>query len=93
VTVEELLADARRARAVLGDMTIDTAAEERLYRLSLGVVDLLARDFPCGWDQPKGVRFGDRPFVSWDGEHHTPDDIRGVAIALLRAADDAERPR
>ncbi len=59
-------------------------------RLARAVLALLGIGMPCGWDVPVGSRDGRGPVVLWEGSSLWPDEARELAVALLRAADEAE---
>lgn len=66
-------------------------------RAAQWVIDVLGAGFPCGFAHPEPAfpveASGLRPAVSLDfgGPFDvTPDDARGIAVAILKAADEAE---
>jgi hypothetical protein len=59
-------------------------------RLGIAVRDLLETPHPCGWPQMRVNGTKDRPVVFWEGVGElTPDEARGLGVALLQAADEA----
>lgn len=97
MTVDELIALARSMLdryALLGIPSDKLPADE--MRLAYGILDLFQREMPCGAPRPVGVRergHGGRDYVAipvdssgeWD-----LDDARAFAVAILRAADEAD---
>lgn len=68
------------------------ARNELSKTLARAVLDLLSAQPPCGWPKPSCER---PPLIMWDAvlgaQALSPDEARGIAAMLLRAADDAER--
>lgn len=62
-------------------------------RLARGILALLGAGMPCGWEAPEAGRDTRGPVVLWEGSQLWPDEARGLAVALLRAADEAEGMR
>lgn len=71
---------------------IDTADDDGVC-LRRRLLALLDASMPCGWDVPEGGRDARGPVVRWEGSTLWLDEARGLAVALLRAADDAEAIR
>jgi hypothetical protein len=51
-----------------------------------------APSLPCG-HTVAGARDTDGPYVELDGDTMSPEDARGLAVAILRAADAADSAR
>lgn len=59
--------------------------------LARGVSDVLGVGFPCGWRDIEVVEDEENGghIVRWD-DNMEPDEARGIAVKLLRMADEAE---
>jgi hypothetical protein len=66
----------------------------RAYTLADSIISLLdhAPSLPCG-HTVAGARDTDGPYVELDGDTMSPEDARGLAVAILRAADAADSAR
>ena len=71
-------------------------AGNTIGHLATAVLDLLAEDAPCGWENPS-VRTDSDAMLwicvpDWRG-FAGPDDVRAMARMLLRAADECDVKR
>lgn len=98
MTVDELLALAKKVDAsfpALGTVLLprmlrhEEAADVKV--LCAAVRELLGVSHPCGYDEPIVAACGTgRLIVAYGGNGYEPDEARGIAIGLLRTADEAE---
>jgi hypothetical protein len=87
--LDELLTWASANRSRLGIPEGDVIA------LANGIVATLGVAFPCGFPEPHAIGT-ETPRVIWPevfDDELSPDEARGIAAALLRAADEAELSR
>lgn len=102
MTLAELIEKTRALDVALSpfedlDDPLDAECDQTVAALSLAdvvagaVLNLLgnAPALSCG-HTVAGARDADGPYVELDGDTMSPEDARGIAVALLRAADEAE---
>lgn len=90
---DDIGSDATVARIlVLAAMVMAGSFGLPARKLAYAINELFGVGFPCGFAEPTVDRNpGGQPVIDLDGTTYSPEEARGVGIALLRAADDAER--
>jgi hypothetical protein len=91
MTIDDIIALANQVRG-----PYDNAAHFVDDSMTLAGAVRIALDrapsLPCG-HTVAGARDGDGPYVELDGDTMSPEAARGLAVALLRAADAADTAR
>lgn len=87
MTLEELLARSRRLIVANFNAHVDPEALATAHT----IIDLLGVSRPRGYEAPETGRFSDgRAYVAFGEDVMEVDEARGFAVAILRAADEAE---